>query len=499
MKPFWTEATGEQNIETDVLIIGAGAGGAFAALTLAEAGIQTIMVEKGFHYSQRHVPADLATAVAHVYEEGGFRTSNGDPPMPIAGGKGLGGSTLVNSAICFQTPRSTLAHWNELSQGAFSDQESFYKVQEQVEEIMRVIDTPDPLLSGNDKAHKKASERLGWIGGNIRRNTPACGGCGRCNAICPIGGKNSVDRELLPRAAAAGAKIYTGAHISSLSINGAQGTLYNRAQEVVGSLNIKAKRIILAGGSIATPSLLLSSGFDANNSQIGHGLHVHPVISTWAVLPEPVYARGATQGHYVDQFADNKILLESNPIIAGAFYQAFPVYGLEAKAFMRKGAHMVSTGALVRDESEGRVYKPNGKANIQYSTNDVDRKRLMEGLYRGAQLWFEGAGAESLSLSLFGGTICRNMDDVRKLLPEDLPSNRLVNYSSHPQASCRIGRACDNNGKLKGYDNIYVMDASVLPSNVGRNPQISVMTVVRILAERFVEAQGKTVKPLLKT
>ena len=187
MKPFWIEATGEQNLSTEVLIIGAGAGGAFAALTLAEAGLDVLLVEKGFHYNQNHIPAGVAEAVANVYEEGGFRTSSGKPPMPIAGGKGLGGSTLVNSAICFQTPKSTLAHWNELSNGAFADTQYFYKIQEQVEAIMQVVDTPDLLLSGNDKAHKKAAERLGWIGGNIRRNTPGCGGCGRCNAICPIG------------------------------------------------------------------------------------------------------------------------------------------------------------------------------------------------------------------------------------------------------------------------------------------------------------------------
>ena len=54
---------------------------------------------------------------------------------------------------------------------------------------MHVSRTPDYLLSGNDRAHRDAAVNLGWKEGNIRRNTPKCGGCGRCNAVCSIGGK----------------------------------------------------------------------------------------------------------------------------------------------------------------------------------------------------------------------------------------------------------------------------------------------------------------------
>ncbi len=103
-----------------------------------------------------------------------------------------------------------------------------------------------------------------------------------------------------------------------------------------------------------------------------------------------------------------------------------------------------------------------------------------------------------VAFSVFGSTICRNMDEVRSFLHNDFPANRLTPYSSHPQASCRMGLACSPTGRLKTTDNIYVMDASVLPSNVGRNPQISIMTVFRILSAKLAEQLGGTVKPLIK-
>ena len=114
-----------------------------------------------------------------------------------------------------------------------------------------------------------------------------------------------------------------------------------------------------------------------------------------------------------------------------------------------------------------------GTTRIVYDVNELDRSRLLEGLKKGAELWLEGADGELVAPSIFGTKLCRSMQEVTALL-ENLPASRLINYSSHPQASCRMGRATDLDGRSWGSKNIYVMDASVLPSNVGRNPQISI-------------------------
>ena len=498
MSQYWNEESGTHTWKTDIVIIGSGAGGAMAAMTLAEAGFDIVVLEQGFHYSWKNAPKTLGETIGTMYEENGFRTTKGEPPIPVAGGKGLGGSTLINSAICFHTPKDTLQRWNELSNGAFSDEDAFYKMQDDIWNFMQVRETPDPLLSGNDLAHKKATKKLGWVEGNIHRNTPGCGGCGRCNAICSISGKNSIDRAALPRAAQAGARIYTGTIVQQITENTVQGYIVDRDHTRIGEFTLHAQTIIVAAGSIGTPSLLHASGFDAKNDQIGMGLHIHPVINTWAIVPKPIYKPGSTQGHYSDQFVTERVLLEANPVLAGAFYQAFPAYGLSGKDLMRKGAHMASTGALIRDITEGSVGRSsNGAANISYSLGEADRKALILGIHKGAQLWLEGADAEQIALPIFGSSPCRNMDEVYRAAPADLPLERIIGYSSHPQASCRIGRALDHNGKLLGSSNIYVMDASALPSNVGRNPQISIFTAIRIVSERFCARHGKNTAPLL--
>ena len=133
-----------------------------------------------------------------------------------------------------------------------------------------------------------------------------------------------------------------------------------------------------------------------------------------------------------------------------------------------------------------------------YDLNDLDRERLIKGLRYGAEIWLDGAGAERIVPALFGTDWCHTLEEAHALLTPDLDVGRLSLYSSHPQASCRVGRACDETGKVNGTKRIYAMDSSAMPSNVGRNPQISIMTVARTLAERFVNVHGGLIQPILR-
>ena len=54
--------------QPQILILGSGAGGAFTACTLAEAGADVVVVEQGYHYAYYNAPKNLAVAVSELYE-----------------------------------------------------------------------------------------------------------------------------------------------------------------------------------------------------------------------------------------------------------------------------------------------------------------------------------------------------------------------------------------------------------------------------------------------
>ena len=248
----------------------------------------------------------------------------------------------------------------------------------------------------------------------------------------------------------------------------------------MGSFSCAADIIIMAAGTIATPQLLLESEVAPSNKEIGKGLHVHPVISTWGVLKQPCYQLGATQGHYIDEFADNNILLEANPIIGGAFFQAFPVYGMAAKELMAKGAHMVSTGD---DETPGgQVLAKKGTTRIVYGGR-ARCDRLLEGL-KGAELWLEGADGELVCY--LAPALCRSMQRSPRCL--NLPASRLIS-SSPPQARVEWAEQQIWTVVYQGSKNIYIMDASGCAAMLAKSTDIDHVSV-RFLAEGWRRAGG---------
>jgi hypothetical protein len=105
-----TEPAGEGE-ECDVVVVGSGAGGAVAAATLAEAGLDVLVLEAGEHYNRDSYPSDYLDAIAELYRDGGLTIAEGRPPIPVPVAKVVGGTTVINSGTCFRAPDPVLENW----------------------------------------------------------------------------------------------------------------------------------------------------------------------------------------------------------------------------------------------------------------------------------------------------------------------------------------------------------------------------------------------------
>ena len=118
---------------------------------------------------------------------------------------------------------------------------------------------------------------------------------------------------------------------------------------------------------------------------------------------------------------------------------------------------------------------------------DGDRRRLIEGLRLCAEVFF-AAGALEAFPGRIGYPRITSPAGIAEALPLDLPASHLNLYASHPMGTCRMGgepsqSVVDPRGRVWGWANLSVADASIFPSSLGVNPQVTTMAMGLMVGE----------------
>jgi choline dehydrogenase-like flavoprotein len=132
---------------------------------------------------------------------------------------------------------------------------------------------------------------------------------------------------------------------------------------------------------------------------------------------------------------------------------------------------------------------------VRYTLNDRDRKNLADGLRKLGRLLF-ASGATTLYPGLTRGPALRSERDLAQL-PETLLDGRANLMTIHLFSSCPMGEerakcATDSFGRVHGFKNLFVNDASLLCTAPGVNPQGSIMALARRNALKFLSDTRKT-------
>ena len=471
--------------EADVCIIGAGAGGAAAAARLAEVGLRVLVLEAGSHWSPTDFQSDTPWAFRNLYAERGARTAVGNCMIPVPGGRGVGGSTLINSAICFRTPEPVLREWVEHYGCHRLAPEAMAPRLDRVWQTLQVGINPVEVQRHNNLIFKLGADALGLPGQWMARSAPGCSGCGVCQMGCPTGGKWSVDRNFITEALITGNCDVNGdCRVEAVrteqgrivSISGR--TIDPATLEPVGHFSVRAREFILCAGPVGSPRFLLSNGL-ADDTTCGAHLHLHPAVGMFARFEQVIRPwSGVTQGFYVDRW-EQGYLLQTFSVNPDQAYVALPwSMGGDLMEVLRDLKHMAMAGALIHDEdSEGRV----SLAGLTYFVGDGDRRRLLAGMRECAEVFF-AAGAKVVYAPVVGTRAMKTMADVHAQLTDDVPARRIYLYASHPMGTCRMGSdparsVIDPDGRVWGWDNLSVADASTFPTSLGVNPQVTTMAI----------------------
>ncbi len=485
------ELTEPTTLYADVLVVGSGAGGAVVAAELVAAGLDVLIAEKGDYPAE--ISADERTSMNRLYELGGMLTT-ADTAMNVLAGSTVGGSTVVNWSASFRPPANVLAEWAYGFSGASGP--DFQASVDAVSARLNV-NTDESTCNAQNNLFSQGTEALGYTAKPVPRNVEGCEDCGFCNFGCRYGAKQSTPRTYLKDAVDGGARLLPNADVRKIMV--AQGATTG-AEVVVGgwgAVVVRARAVVCAAGAIHTPALLLRSGL--GNRHIGSHLHMHPTTAVYSLFEEPVRGwEGVPMAVHADRHTnlDGKgygVRLETAPLHPGIAALAIPWRDADTHAtLMRQLDHLANIIILARDTSAGRVdLNRHGNPVLRYRLNADDIRHLLVGITEALKI-HEAAGAVEIHApQQMGFARGGDFDDfLGTVWDAGLPRLGCPLFSAHQMSTCRVGAnsaqgAVDPGGESFEVRNLFVADASVLPTASGVNPMLTTMSTAHYLAQHI--------------
>ena len=145
---------------------------------------------------------------------------------------------------------------------------------------------------------------------------------------------------------------------------------------------------------------------------------------------------------------------------------------------------------MVSDKGHGSVRAfSDGRANIKYDFHPEDVQRIKDGLVAVAKVLFAG-GAKDLRAPIHGIGIINDPQQLANQLTTRTIKDFTL-YAAHPMGSCAMSLdpatgVVNPNGESHHINNLYISDASIFPSSLGVNPQLSTMAVSAQIARRLL-------------
>ncbi|MFT5764718.1 MAG: choline dehydrogenase-like flavoprotein [Saprospiraceae bacterium] len=488
-------------LECDVVVAGSGAGGAVTAAVLAEAGYKVIIVEKGPYFREGDFNQQEVDMYNKLYEGRGLLTSV-DGGVSVLAGSCLGGGTTVNWAGAFRTPDYILEEWaKEHDNPHFltPDYQKGFTFIEQRNHISTVFSKHNPqnetLLSG--------AKELGWKANLISQNIRKPDGLSeelfwKSQGFSPLGDaygtKQGSVKTFLQDAVNKGARILFNTGVTKVihkkgMAEGLEISSLMNGQEI--KARIRAKRVIIAAGSIHSPAILRRSGL--RHKQIGNNLYLHPTVpvaATYEEISNPWH--GPMMSVVVDEFTridgNYGFKMETPPVHPGLFASVTSWQnGRQYKQEMLEAHQSQVFIILTRDKYGGKIkLDKKGQPLIHYRLHDYDKNHLIQGMQKAVELHHK-KGARKINVSHNQPLIFeRERDEINFMLSE-IPRrkwdpNYFGLFSAHQMGTCRMGGSDKKHpvkptGETREVKNLFVADGSAFPSASGANPMLSIQAL----------------------
>ena len=462
------------------MIVGSGIAGAFAAYAASRRGRSVAVIEQG--------PRLNAATIRRIWEAGSFNRYAPLAHIPV---QKLGQRTRVvkrlptvtgglasfYASVSMRMRESEFAHWPfpyDALEPWYAEAETAMGVAGETgtdptePHRSRPLTQSDPGLSLAAHRLRAAAESLGLhpFRHPLAIRFSRCRRCATCNQVpCPFGAKFS-PQGLLDGLRDQSVTVYD--RHTALRINTTRGpgpirvtSVEARRQSDGQTVTFKGSTYILCGGAIQTPLLLYRSGLNHGRSEIGANAMTHCLGNVVGFFPFPINTNDdfekwlSVADYYFDDDGSVRGLIQQDQlsplsrVLANAPGWLRPLIG-------RYYPHAYQLLAIAEDEPvrDNRVHPfPNGTIRLtkRFTRRDLRKRRY---LTNKARQILKAAGA---------------------LFTIAVPGQSVY----HTCGTCRMGTdpehsVTDPNGRLWHTSNLYVGDASLMPTSSGVNPSLTI-------------------------
>ncbi|SPX87855.1 GMC family oxidoreductase [Mycobacteroides abscessus] len=501
-----------EDLAADFVIVGAGSAGAPLATQLSErTNDQVLVLEAGPKDKDMgiHIPAAFSKLFRSDVDwdyltEPQPQLNNRQIYWPR--GKTLGGSSSMNAMMWVRGFAADYDDWAQVAgeQWSFANIAPYFKRIEAVEGATESDEGTDGALKIS-KQRSPRSSTAAWLeavkeaGFDVERaNTPEPKGFSE-TMVCQNGGRrwSTADGYLKPGLRRRNLNVVTEAQVRRVLFDGTRAVGVEYVRDGITHTVHARREVILSGGAINSPQLLMLSGIGEakrlgelgipvvhDAPQVGQNLLDHLCCPVgYAVKSDSLF--GAEKPlQLANYFLRHRGMLTSNVGEAYGFLRSHPNLTLPdlelifaPAPFFDEGIGVATEHAIVmgpillKPESSGEITltspDPLAKPRIdpRYLSDPAgrDRAAMMFGLRTTARI------AETPSMRAVLGKILRPRnpgDDLEETLVAALENNSHTLY--HPVGTCRMGAddasVVTPDLTVRGVQGLRVVDASVIPS-----------------------------------
>ena len=523
----------------DYVIVGAGSAGCVLANRLsANPAHRVLVLEAGGRdwHPFIHMPAGLAKLVNNKRINWDFHT---EPEAALAHrrlwwprGKVLGGSSSINAMCYTRGAPGDYDEWAALTGDPRWSWNAVLPVFKRAEDNARGADawhgTGGPLAVADLRYHNELSDVVveAAAAAGFARNTDFNGATQEGFGLYQVTQKNgarcsAATAYLAPVRGRENLSVVTNALTHRVLIDGtrAVGVEYRHRNQ---DIRAEAGCVILAGGAINSPQLMMLSGIGPADhlrehdiavtcdlAGVGGNLQDHLDICTLVRSTKPVtYDRTNDIAVALEFLTRRSGIGTSNIAEAGGFVRSrhatdercdlqfhFVPALLDQHGRHRLDGHGYTLHACaLRPKSRGKIRlksadpaaHPAIRPNYLGDAEGYDLRMLIEGARISREIFAEAPFAPYRGEEIFPGPAAHNDADIETFV------RRKAETIYHPVGTCRMGNddaaVVDREMRVRGIDNLRVVDASVMPTLIGGNTNAPTM----MIAERAADLLNST-------